>query len=79
MSQDKKQLAKIALEQRAVSVARDEPFQAGEAALEALAHKFGVDSVDLSRVQIPLSLLELIPREIAEIEVLMRQRRRIAQ
>lgn len=71
MSQDKKQLAKIALEQRAVSVARDEPYQVSDETLRVLREKFGVASIDLSRVQIPLVLLELIPREIAEVHGLL--------
>lgn len=66
MSEDKKQLAKIALEQRAVAVTREEPYQVTAEALRALETRFGVASVDLSRVQFPLALLELIPREIAE-------------
>lgn len=66
MNDDKKQLARVALKQKAVAVVDVRPYTATAAQLQTLRERFGVDAIDLGRVQFPLSALQLIPREIAE-------------
>lgn len=70
MSEKRKELARVALEQRVVSAAKA-PFQSTVAELRALSERFGVPSLDLGGVCIPRHLVELVPQEIAEIQRLL--------
>jgi CheY-like chemotaxis protein len=60
MSNEKKALGKIALQQRAT----EDPEISLEN-LRALSERYGVPGLDLTQVAIPLEHLELLPREIA--------------
>jgi CheY-like chemotaxis protein len=63
MTQDKKQLGRVALQQRE---RREHDAAAEVEALKALSEKHGVPGIDLNQVCIRLDDLDLLPREIAE-------------
>jgi CheY-like chemotaxis protein len=70
VNEQKKELGRVVLEQRVVGAIK-EPFRATAAELGALSERYGVPSIDLAEVCIPLALLELVPQEIAEIHRLL--------
>lgn len=66
-SDEKKQLGRIALQQRAVPVRQASAVDQ----LKVLSEKFGVPGVDLKKARVRLSDLELIPVEIARRHVIL--------
>ncbi|MEN9579009.1 MAG: Family ership [Pseudomonadota bacterium] len=73
MVEDKKQgLGRIALKRLSVEAADSaEPFSATDAQLRELSERYQRPALDLSRVRIPLELLDLLPRETAELHALL--------
>jgi DNA-binding response OmpR family regulator len=62
--EEKKELARVVLKR--ARVVEERPYEASKEALRELSENFGVAALELGRVRFPLSLLQLIPREIAE-------------
>ncbi len=70
MNDNKQGLGRIALKRQVVSIAR-EPFSATEQELRRLSEQHKTPALDLARLRIPLDLLELMPRETADLHCLL--------
>lgn len=70
MSDGKQGLGKIALKRRSIGI-EPEPFTTPEQTLRHLSEAHSTPAVDLARVRIPTSLMELLPRETAEAHCLL--------